>query len=220
MPTIHTITALKRPSTLQTPRSARKPPKVQVHQNNQLADFREKDKIINFVDITQSQTPANYLFRKTSEYVVLLSLVFCATKGFPKIFGATKIDKDLNVQLGRCGDPVPLPQAFVRYFNYDVQVFAVLFWSKSAVLYLSRKLSPGSMCVYTVNSVLYDFIRYLAFSIKFITFCHCKIKMQFKNDFWDCIKSGLLNLINKCCIALKSEDAIVIHVILTTLSRY
>ena len=114
VPTIHTKAALKRPSTLPTSSSSRKPPKVRVYQNDQLADFKEMDKITKFDDITQSQAPANYLFHKTLECIVFHNLVFCATTGFPKIFGSIKVDQDLYVQLEWCGDPVSLPQWFVR----------------------------------------------------------------------------------------------------------
>ena len=102
VPTINTKAALKRPSTLPTVSSSRKPPKLQVYENDQLADFKEMNKIIKFDDITQSQASVNYLFHKTLEYIVFYSLVFCATTGFPKIFGSTKVDQDLHVKLGWC----------------------------------------------------------------------------------------------------------------------
>ena len=38
-----------------------------------------------------------------------------------------KIGKDLHVQLDWCGDFVPIPQLFVRYFNDYGRAFAVLF---------------------------------------------------------------------------------------------
>ena len=71
MPTIHSLAALKQMSTLKTPSSLRKPFKVLVYENDLIADFREKDKITNFVVITQSQAPANYRFCKTSKCIVL-----------------------------------------------------------------------------------------------------------------------------------------------------
>ena len=102
VPTINTKAALKRLSTLPTSSSSRKPPKVRVYQNDQLADFKEMDKITKFDDITHSQAPANYLFHKTLECIVFYNLVFCATTGFPKIFGAIKVDQDLHVKLEWC----------------------------------------------------------------------------------------------------------------------
>ena len=41
-------------------------------------------------------------------------MVFSVTSGFPAIYGAIKIDKELHVELEWCGDPVPLPQWFVK----------------------------------------------------------------------------------------------------------
>ena len=78
------------------------PPKVRVYQNDQLTDFKEMDEITKFDDITQSQALANYLFHKTLECIVFYNLVFCATTGFPKIFGAIKVDQDLHVKLECC----------------------------------------------------------------------------------------------------------------------
>ena len=93
MPIINTKAALKRPSTLPTSSSSRKPPRVQMYQNDQLADFKEMDKITKFDVITLSQASANYLFHKTLECIVFYNLVFCATTGLPKIFGAIKVDQ-------------------------------------------------------------------------------------------------------------------------------
>ena len=73
-----------------------------MYQNDQLADFKEIDKITKFDDITQSQAPANYLFHKTLECILFYSLVCCATTGFPKIFGAIKVNQDLHVKLEWC----------------------------------------------------------------------------------------------------------------------
>ena len=36
------------------------------------------------------------------------------TLGFPAVYGARKIDKELNVKLDGCGNPAPLPQWFVK----------------------------------------------------------------------------------------------------------
>ena len=102
MPAINTKAALKRPSTLPTSSSSRKPPKVRVYQNDQLADFKEMDKITKFDDMTHSQAPAYYLFHKTLECIVFYNLDFYATTGFPKIFGAIKVDQDLHVKLEWC----------------------------------------------------------------------------------------------------------------------
>ena len=106
-PTINTKAALNWPSTLPPSSSSRKPHKVRVHQNDQLADFKKVDKITTFDDITQSQAQANYLFHKTLECIVFYNLVFCATTGFPKIFGAIKVDLDLHVKLEWCWLGVP-----------------------------------------------------------------------------------------------------------------
>ena len=73
-----------------------------MYRNDQLADIKEMDKITKFDDITQSQASANYLFHKTLECIVFYNLVFCATTGFPKIFGAIKVDQDLHVKLEWC----------------------------------------------------------------------------------------------------------------------
>ena len=73
-----------------------------MYQNDQLADFKEMDKITKFDDMTHSQTPANYLYHKTVECIVFYNLGFSATTGFPKIFGAIKVDQDLHVKLEWC----------------------------------------------------------------------------------------------------------------------
>ena len=75
MPTINTKAALKRPSTLPTSSSSRKLPRVRVYQNDQLADFKEIDKITKFDVITQNQASANYLFHETLECIVYYNLV-------------------------------------------------------------------------------------------------------------------------------------------------
>ena len=114
----------------------------------------EKDRVTKFDDITKSQAPANYLFHKTLKCMVFYNLTFCATTGFLKIFGGKEIDKDSHVQLVWCGDFVPSPQSFVQYFNHYGRVIPVLF--------SFRKLSPGSTCIYPLNSGLGDLICYLA----------------------------------------------------------
>ena len=148
MPTIHTITALKPPSTLQTPRSARKPPKVQVYQNNQLADFREKDKIINFVDITQSQTPANYLFRKTSECVILLSLVFVLQKDFQKYLVLWKLIKIWMCSWGGVEILFHCPK---RLFDILIIMFKFLlsYFGQSLRCYIYPVNFLQDLCVFT-----------------------------------------------------------------------
>ena len=70
-----------------------------MYQNDQLADFKEMDKITKFDDIIHSQASANYLFHKTLECFVFYNLVFCATTGFSEVFGAIKVDQDLHVKL-------------------------------------------------------------------------------------------------------------------------
>ena len=153
MPTIHTIATSKQPSTLQ----------LQAHQEN-LQKYKciimtsslilEKiDKTTKFVDINRSQASAKYLFRKISECIVFYKLVFCVTKGFPKIFGAIKIDKDLHVQWNGAEILFHFPNRLLELLIHMVEFFAVLFWS--------RKLSIESTCIYTFNSVLYDLIRFL-----------------------------------------------------------
>ena len=133
VPTINTKAALKRPSTLPTSSSPRKPPKVRVYQNDQLADFKEMDKITKFDDMTHSQAPANYPFHKTLECIVFYNLVFCATTGFPKIFGAIKVDQDLHVKLEWCWLGMPwmafLKIAVVNHkFNSYLETLVWLVW--------------------------------------------------------------------------------------------
>ena len=84
MPSINTKAASNRSSTLPTSSSSRKPPRVNVYQNDQLADFKEMDKITKFDVITQSQASANYLFHKTLECIVFYNLVFVPQQDFPK----------------------------------------------------------------------------------------------------------------------------------------
>ena len=114
VPTIHTSAALEVPSTLPTSSTSRKPPKEREYQKDELAQFGKQDKITNFDDITENHAPDNYQFYKGLQCIVFYNLVFSVTSGFPAVYGAIKIDKELHVELEWCGDPVPLPQWFVK----------------------------------------------------------------------------------------------------------
>ena len=75
--------------------------------------MKKQDKIKDFNDINANHAPANYLFYKTLEFVVFYYVKF-SSSGFPKIYEAIKINKNLHVQLKWCGDSVLLPQWFVK----------------------------------------------------------------------------------------------------------
>ena len=49
-----------------------------------------------------------------------------------------------------------------------------------------------------------------SFSIKFTTdtFCHCKIKMQHRNDFWNCIEPGLAKFNQQTLHSFKEQRCI------------
>ena len=93
--------------------TSQKPPKVRIYQKDELTLLEKQNKIKDLKDINANHAPANYLFHKTLEFVVFYNLKF-SLSGFPKIYGAIKINKDLHVQLEWCGGSVPLPQSFVK----------------------------------------------------------------------------------------------------------
>ena len=88
--------------------------KEREYQKDELAQIGKQDKITNFDDITENHAPDNYQFYKVLQCIVFYTLVFSVTSGFPAVYGAIKIDKELHVELEWCGDPVPLPQWFVK----------------------------------------------------------------------------------------------------------
>ena len=57
-PTIHTQKALKRPSTLQTPSTSRKLPKVRILQIDKIEEFAKHDKISTFDNLNANHAPS------------------------------------------------------------------------------------------------------------------------------------------------------------------
>ena len=91
-----------------------------------------------------------------------------------------------------CGDPVPLLQSFVWYFNYSGRVFAVLFWSKC--YFDIANFLPDLLVFTLLIQCCMTLFAISPFSIKFTPFCNYRIKMQYRNDFWECIKPALVKL--------------------------
>ena len=114
IPTIHSSEALKRPSAVQTPVVSRKRPKIRVYQDDELQRFRDQDIISGFDDLDANRCPPGYEFKKMDDSVIYYKLEFDAVSSFPKVFGSTRIDKDLHVQLQCNGNPLPLPLWFIR----------------------------------------------------------------------------------------------------------
>ena len=78
IPTIHTEEAMEKPSCLNTPVPPRKAPKIRNFQNDELEDFRKKDIIKRFEDLTEKQCPPGYSFRSGHDHVVFYKLEFDA----------------------------------------------------------------------------------------------------------------------------------------------
>ena len=118
--------ALKRPSSLNTPSKSRKPPKVRIHQKDQLEDFEKKDAINNFADLSKDHCPAGYTCHKTENRVIFYNLFFDETNEFPVVHEAIKIDSNLHVKLQIYGNPVPLPLWFTEGQNAKLASISML----------------------------------------------------------------------------------------------
>ena len=106
IPTLHTEEAMMKPSCLNTPVPPRKAPKIRNFQNDELDEFRKKDIIERFEDLTDKQAPPGYTFKRGNDHVVYYKLEFDELTSFPKVFGSIKVDHDLHVQLQCNGNPL------------------------------------------------------------------------------------------------------------------
>ena len=111
---------------MHTPVPPRKAPKIRNFQNDELDEFRRKDVIEQFEDLTDKQAPPGYSFKRDESHVIYYKLEFDEVTSFPKVFGSIKVDRDLHVQLQCNGNPLPLPLWFVQGTNGKLKRFSQL----------------------------------------------------------------------------------------------
>ena len=103
---------MKIPSTLKSPSTVRKPPKIRVYQDNQLQHFDKKDTIKSFSDLSEKLCPPGYSCYKTNNFIVYYNLIFGELDGFPTVCEAIQIDNQLHVSLRHYNNPVLFPAWF------------------------------------------------------------------------------------------------------------
>ena len=79
------------------------------------ASYATSVEYVKFDNLQSSHAPPGFHFNRESDHVIYYNLVFDCNTGFPSIFEAIKVDKDLHVQLQYKGQHVPLP----GWFRYD-----------------------------------------------------------------------------------------------------
>ena len=97
IPTRHSSKVLERPSLIPTTSAPRKPPKVRVYQEDQMAEFVQNDIIHSLDNLTEQHCPPGYQYRRNKDCVIYYELKFDVVTSFPKVFGCIRIDKDLHV---------------------------------------------------------------------------------------------------------------------------
>lgn len=117
VPTIFTDSQASLPtSCLPIVKKHRKLPTERVYQPDQLEDFRNKDRIMDFSDINESLVKyigADFTFVKYDDYAVYYRIRENYSSA-PVIAECIRINSDLHVKLFYRGCPVPLPQWFVK----------------------------------------------------------------------------------------------------------
>ena len=126
IPTKHTSSALKQPSSLKTPAAPRKPPTQRIFQQDELENFSKEDSIENFNDLSEKHAPPGNQFHKTEQFVVYYNLSFNSVSGFPEVLEAIKINLDLHVELQYRSNPVPLPSWFTMGRNAKLTKLSML----------------------------------------------------------------------------------------------
>ena len=116
-PTIHTQKALNRLSTLQTPSTSRKLPKVKMLKIDEIQEFAKRNKITTFDDLNASHAPSRYNCNKTNDttkqktkMTPFYEIIYDEESEFPRVEKSIKIHKTLSVHLQFRGNDIPLPQ--------------------------------------------------------------------------------------------------------------
>lgn len=126
IPTNHSNTVLKRPSTLPTPTPKRKPPPSRTYQNDELKCLKKNDLINSFEEPNEKHAPQNFLCKKSENSIIYFNLIFDDTTNFPKTLDAIKIDQNLHVKRKYNGLPVPLPSWFVQGGDAKLKRISIL----------------------------------------------------------------------------------------------
>ena len=126
IPTIHSELVNIQPSLLPTSSTTRKAPKDRNYQADELPNFTLADTIRSFEDLEKIKCcPTGFSFTKNEKYVWIFRIDFDETN-FPLLKECIRIDKNLHVQLQYYGNPIPLPQWFVKGHNAKLTRFSML----------------------------------------------------------------------------------------------
>ena len=82
-----------------TPKTQRKPPSKVTALPNQLDDFNDHDKILDFPSIGKSLCPCGYKLQSDKSRAVFYKLENCETINIPTVTEAIVIDNDLHVSM-------------------------------------------------------------------------------------------------------------------------
>ena len=125
VPTIHND-SISRPSLLRTPDLVHKSPRKRKIDIDELEEFQEKDKVINFEAFNEKYSPVNFSFRRLEKSVQYYCLVFDPENGVPKVNECISVDKNLHARLTYQGLPIPLPDWLRIGHNCIVNKFSML----------------------------------------------------------------------------------------------
>ena len=114
----------KRPSIALTP--PLKILKVETYQDQQSSQVLDNNLITSFEELSAQHAPPSYTCFKAENEIIFYQLILDQNSKFPRIEGAIKVDKRLQVQLQYREKPVPLPVWFAHNKNTKLTNISVL----------------------------------------------------------------------------------------------
>jgi len=101
-------------SVLPVPSTSRKPPTRTTALQDELATFKDQDKIDNFFSLNEALCPENYIFQINNQKAVFYKIETSSGYDIPTVTEAIVVDPAMHVKLFFKGVPVPLPHWFTN----------------------------------------------------------------------------------------------------------